>query len=159
MGGRSRVKAAGKPKAKGKPKYNAKGRHVEGHWCASDAEAARCEQLLAMERKGMIANLEMQPRYDLKVNTHQVATLRVDFRYDVIVEGDVVRHVVEELKGMQTPEFKLKWKLFDALMATPLTVISPGRKNGSRSEFMHLHWTDMLPPEGHNHWKTPFIKK
>lgn len=112
-----------------------------------------------MQRAGVIGNLRMQPRYPLAVNGKQVCVLVADFSYDEIVEGDATRHVVEEIKGMQTPVFKLKWKLFDALNATPLTVISPGQKNGSRAEFMRLHWPNRLPPEGHNHWKTPFEKK
>lgn len=101
-----------------KKKYNAAGRRVNGQWCASDAEATRYEQLLHMQTTGQIDNLRCQVRYPLLVNGVKICTYVADFTYDVInPDARLDRHVIEEVKGLETPEWRMKCKLFEAINA------------------------------------------
>jgi hypothetical protein len=98
-----------------KGKYNANGRHVDGHWFASNAEAVRYEQLKELVEQGRIENLELQPNYSIRLNNHPITTYRADFRYAVLDErGRVEKLVVEDVKGMITDVYALKKKLFEA---------------------------------------------
>jgi len=99
-----------------KAKYNAAGRRVNGIWCASDAEATRLEQLLIMQANGTIENLRCQVRFPLVINNIKVGTYVADFTY-ILNDPDtrLYREVVEEVKGMETPEWKLKARVFEAI--------------------------------------------
>jgi hypothetical protein len=157
---------AGSPSGR-KGKFNAGGEHVESDshgkvWCASSAEAERFRQLLALFVDGKIENLKTQPVYPLVVESRHIAVYRADFCYDVIDErGRLVRHVIEDVKGMITPEFRIKHKLFDALYPTPLSVIEvkgkarhstrptlsekTGNPIGCVPGWMDLHWKGRIP--------------
>jgi hypothetical protein len=54
--------------------------------------------------------LELQPRYPLIVNGEKVGTYVGDFRY---FEGDVL--ILEDVKGILTPVYRLKRRLVKAL--------------------------------------------
>lgn len=143
--------AASKPKGK----YNASGEHVGKVWCASAAEAERYRNLLRMEMQGMIDNLVTQPNYKLLVNNHHICTYRADFSYDVIDEqGNVIGHRIEDVKGFETAEFKLKRKLFDALMPVKLSVIEtskaavhPERPHEGKTKcgWLFVNWFGRIP--------------
>lgn len=143
--------AAGKAKGK----YNASGEHVNGVWCASAAEAERYRNLLRMDMQGMIDNLVTQPNYKLVVNNHLICGYRADFSYDLIDEqGNVIGHRIEDVKGFETTDFKLKRKLFDALMPVKLSVIAVGGKavHPERPEegrtvqgWLFVNWLDRIP--------------
>lgn len=100
-----------------KGKYNASGRHEDGKWMASASEADRYLQLKQLEIDGFIERLECQPVFKLNTNGHHVCDYRADFRYLVIDQerGIALRSTIEDVKGMITPEYKLKSKLFRAL--------------------------------------------
>jgi len=107
-------------------KYNAKGRHVGEVWCASEAEAVRYEQLLDMAERGLVSRLETQVPFILTVNNQKICTYRCDFRYrwhgpEVIDPRGIP--IVEEVKGMETPEWKLKCKLVEAIYGFKISVI------------------------------------
>ena len=89
-----------------KSKYGNKPVEVDGIRFASKKEAKRYGELLLLQRGGVIRGLKLQPRYALTANEHKICTYVGDFEY---LEGE--RTVVEDAKGMQTPEFKLKFKL------------------------------------------------
>lgn len=151
-----------------KGKFNAGGEHVTSDthgvvWCASSAEAERFRQLLSMFAAGTIENLKTQPIYPLVVNNRPIAVYRADFCYDALDErGRYVRHIIEDVKGMITPEFRIKHKLFEALYATPLSVIEvkgkarhstrptlsdkTGNPIGCVPGWMDLHWKGRIPP-------------
>lgn len=122
---------------------------------ASEAEAERYRQLLRMEMDGRIQNLRTQVTHPLMVNNQLICRYRSDFEYQIIDEhGRITGDRVEDVKGFETPDFKLKKKLFDALEPTPLTVIPakgkakhPDRMDqpSSRAGWMHKHWADKLP--------------
>ena len=89
-------------------KYHAKPTIVDGIRFASQAEARRYGHLKMLERAGTICDLELQPRFPLIVNHVKVATYVADFRYRF---PGVSVPVVEDVKGVQTPVYKLKKKM------------------------------------------------
>lgn len=136
-------------------KFNAAGEWVGTQWCASASEAERYRQLLRMEAAGRIGDLRCQVPFRLAVNNQLVTTYRADFCYSILDDhGRPLREVIEDVKGMVTPEFKLKHKLFDALQPIPLTIIHikgmarhrdrPADKR-SAAGWVDLHWRDRLP--------------
>lgn len=94
-------------------KFRAKPTIVHGFRFASKAEARRYEELLLLGQAGEIRNLELQPRFDLDVDGVKVATYVADFAYEErIGAGPAIgwRHVVEDVKGVKTPMYRLKKK-------------------------------------------------
>ena len=94
-------------------KYNATKTVVDGHTFDSKAEAHRYSELRILERAGVISDLELQPSFELmssfkdaQKRAHRAITYVADFAYDE--DG---RRIVEDVKGMETPEFRIKWKM------------------------------------------------
>ena len=75
----------------------------------SKREAKRYGELMMLFRIGGIRNLELQPEFDFKVDGKKVFTYRADFAYFI---GQ--KRVVEDVKGVRTPLYKLKKKLIEA---------------------------------------------
>jgi hypothetical protein len=99
----------------GKPtKYRAVATTVDGIRFASKKEAARYGELKLLERAGHIDRLELQPAYQLVVDGIKVGVYKADFRYRDKRSG---YFVVEDVKGVRTPVYKLKKKLVEALYA------------------------------------------
>lgn len=96
-------------------KYRAKKTTVDGITFDSKKEANRyCE--LKLEAKAIppvIADLELQPEFDLigadgnplKSDAGRTLKYKADFRYYHLIKGC---WVIEDSKGYQTPEYKLK---------------------------------------------------
>lgn len=76
----------------------------------SKREAERYVDLILLLRGGAISDLELQPNFKLEVAGKKVCSYRADFRY---TENGAV--IVEDVKGMKTPVYKLKVKLLKAL--------------------------------------------
>ena len=91
-------------------KYNAKKCVIDGIKFDSLKEGRRYQQLKLLEKAGEIENLELQPKYDLMVNSKRVGFYKADFRY--IENGELV---VEDVKGMKTPIYNLKKKMVKAI--------------------------------------------
>ena len=85
---------------------------IDGIQFDSKAEASRYQELLLLQRAGVIHSLELQPRYDLVVNGCKLGFYRGDFRYIDVATG---QSVTEDVKGVATPVYKLKKKLVKAL--------------------------------------------
>lgn len=95
-------------------KFGARKVTVDGHVFDSRGEANRYGELRMMERAGLITSLILQPEFilqdaftDAEGNRWKAIRYRADFQY---VEAG--RTIVEDFKGMETAEFKLKRKLF-----------------------------------------------
>lgn len=95
-------------------KYRARRTEVDGIMFDSAAEARRYGELKLMQRAGVISDLRLQPQFELLAkftdaagNKHRSITYRADFTY--LEKGQVI---VEDVKGMLTPVYKLKKKLF-----------------------------------------------
>ena len=68
-----------------------------------------------MERGGLVRDLERQVKYEIVVNGEKICRYIADFRYKVIDDDGVATEVVEDAKGVETPDFKLKKKLMKAV--------------------------------------------
>ncbi len=112
------------PKPK-RSKYGNRKVTKNGETFDSVREYERHLVLLDMQKHEMIRNLQRQPRFTIVVNDEEICTYVGDWRYEEIEHFYVPGHpqrmtamkadVVEDSKGFQTPDFKLKWKLAKAL--------------------------------------------
>lgn len=84
---------------------------VDGIKFASKREAKRWGELRLLEQAGRIEWLRRQVAYPLEVNGMAVATYVADFVYH-----DADSEVVEDAKGVRTPEYKLKKRLMLACL-------------------------------------------
>lgn len=103
-------------------KYGNKKTQVGGITFDSKKEAARYQELVLLERAGEIRNLVLQPAFVLTVNGMKICSYKADFRYDQVqrdglgmrMMGRGMTNVVEDVKGMKTPVYRLKKKLMKA---------------------------------------------
>lgn len=101
-------------------KYKAIRTTVDGVTFASKKEARRDAELHLLQRAGLITRLERQPRFPLIVNYETIGTYVADWSYyePRTKNMEIYRksgRVAEDAKGVQTPLFKLKWKIVKAL--------------------------------------------
>lgn len=90
-------------------KYGAVKTTVGGIPFDSKAEAKRYGDLLLLERHGKIRALELQPSFPITIKGVKVFTYRADFAYER--DGQTV---VEDVKGVRTPVYKLKKRCVEA---------------------------------------------
>ena len=109
-----------KPQEK-RSKFGAVKTVIHGWTFDSKREATRYEELLA--RHVVIQNLELQPRFPLKAQDGSVVAVYVaDFRYQEAKhrhgpDGEFdawTEDIIEDVKGVRTPMYRLKKKLFEA---------------------------------------------
>ncbi len=91
-------------------KYGATPTTIDGLRFASKGEAQRYSHLVMMQRAGLIWSLRRQISYKLVINGFAVCSYIADFVY-----YEKSQRVIEDFKGVRTPEYKLKAKLFKAL--------------------------------------------
>lgn len=81
----------------------------------SKIEAKRYKELKLMEQTGLIKDLVLQPQYELlkgfkrRGKTYRKVTYIADFAY---FDNEKNRKVIEDVKGFETKDFKLKLKYF-----------------------------------------------
>lgn len=85
---------------------------VDGIRFASKREAKRYGELKLLEKIGEIEDLELQPKFSLDVNGIHICFYVGDFSY---FDKSSEQEVVEDAKGVKTPEYKLKKKLMWAV--------------------------------------------
>ena len=92
-----------------RPKYgNKKTVMADGTKVDSKGEARHYAGLLLLQEQGIIRQLERQVRYKLYGRGgNEICALVVDFRY---FEGNQL--IVDDWKGVRTPDFNIKFKLF-----------------------------------------------
>lgn len=78
----------------------------------SKKEAMRYVHLKTMLQAGVISDLTLQPKFDLVINNVKIGKYIADFKYR---EGDTGRYIIEDVKGIKTPVYRLKAKLVKAL--------------------------------------------
>ena len=100
------------------PKYRAKKCAFEGRIYDSQAEMKRAMILKIWLAEGHISDLEYQPRFTLQEafrdncgRLNRKIEYVPDFYY---FEVATFQSVAEDVKGMQTPDYRLKAKLFRA---------------------------------------------
>jgi len=98
------------------PKYRAKKCAFEGRTYDSQAEMKRAMILKEWLNQGAICDLEYQPRFTLQVSfrdncnrLNRAVEYVADFSYFDVQE---FRHIVEDVKGFMTSDYKLKAKWF-----------------------------------------------
>jgi hypothetical protein len=96
-------------------KYGAVRTQVDGISFASKAEAARYKELKLLEKAGEIFGLQMQPRFPIDVNQVHICDYVADFKYHRYLDSGHQVNVVEDVKGVKTPVYRLKKKLVLAL--------------------------------------------
>lgn len=90
-------------------KYHAVKTTVDNIVFDSKREAARYSELKLLFRAGQITNLEIQPKFDFLLSGKKIFTYRPDFIY-----YENGRQIIEDVKGMKTPVYRLKKKLIEA---------------------------------------------
>ncbi|MEO6682592.1 MAG: DUF1064 domain-containing protein [Ginsengibacter sp.] len=85
---------------------------VNGIRFQSRKEGRRYQILLLLLQAGEIFKLQLQVPFKLEVNGFKICTYKADFVY-YDKKGN---KVVEDTKGVLTPEFKLKQKLMKAIL-------------------------------------------
>lgn len=99
------------PKIKqGRNKFNARKTLVDGILFHSAAEAARYKTLKILEISGHIRKLKLQVPLVFTIKEQVIFTYYADFTY--LTEAD--EFIIEDVKGMRTPVYKLKKKLIEA---------------------------------------------
>ena len=97
------------------PKYKARPMTIDGHRFDSQAEGARYRTLKLLERAGEITGLELQPVFVLApgVLVPGEKRKRPALRYvaDFAYTDTDGRRVVLDVKGVQTPVFRMKMHL------------------------------------------------
>lgn len=110
------------PSTGAKPnKYGAVRTELDGYKFDSKKEAKRYGELKLLERAKQIESLEVHPRYSLIVAGTQVGVVEFDFRY--IENGETV---IEDCKGGEatnTPLFKLKRAIFEAMYGYKVRIL------------------------------------
>jgi Protein of unknown function (DUF1064) len=117
-------------------KYRNRKTQAGGLTFDSRAEAARYQELLLLERAGLLQGWLLkenracliedsrQQRIPLLVKGNKVTTYVADFVYRDCGSGEVV---VEDYKGFKTPTYRLKARLFRACLGFPITEIHKKR--------------------------------
>ena len=116
---------------KARSKYGAVKTEVDGIVFDSKKEAARYQELKLMERAGEIRGLVLQPTFVINVEGKKICSYKADFRYELLVRGrDGLRdpnrtytNVVEDVKGVKTPVYRLKKKLVKACHGIDVTEV------------------------------------
>lgn len=104
-------------------KYGAVRTTVDGIEFASKAEARHYSRLKLRERAGEITNLQLQRRFDLIVHGEKVGVYIADFVYEEPEKIETGTLQVIDVKGVATPLFKFKAKVFEALYGVPITLV------------------------------------
>jgi hypothetical protein len=104
-------------------KYGAIKTKVDGILFHSKKEAERYIDLKYQEKQGLISNLELQWPFVLAVNDLKICKYVADFVY---TRNRLT--VVEDVKGVLTAVFKLKWKLLGILYPELTLEIYPPKK-------------------------------
>lgn len=114
------------PPVKKRPKYKAQPTVVGDIKFASKAEAKRYGELRQLLRAGAIAELELQPVFQLApsvmLDGRKKPALRyvADFAY---VDAATGRRVVEDVKGMATPAYRIKRHLMKTYLGIEVVEI------------------------------------
>lgn len=100
-------------------KYKAVKTIVDGFTFASKLEAKYYRIYSAMENAGIIKNLKMQTSLPFIFEGKKIFTYKPDFEYD---DQDGKHHYID-VKGVETPLFKLKKKLIEAQYKIEIEIV------------------------------------
>ena len=103
-------------------KYGNKITEVDGIKFHSQKEASYYRTYKALEKRGKISNLQLQPRFDIVINGKNVGYYKADFKYieDVKLLG-VVRII--DVKGHDTALSRFKRKCVEAQYGVTVEIV------------------------------------
>lgn len=101
-------------------KYKAEKQTFNGRSYHSKKEADYAVQLTWLKKAGEIKEIIPQFKIDIRINGKHITNYFIDFK---VIYSDGRIELIE-VKGFQTPEWLLKWRLTEAL----LDEIEPGAK-------------------------------
>ena len=93
-------------------KYKAEKQTFDGRSYHSKKEADYAAQLAWLKKAGEIKEIKPQYKIDIRVNGKHITNYYIDFKV-IYADG---RIELIEVKGFQTPEWLLKWRLTEALI-------------------------------------------
>lgn len=104
-------------------KTKARGQWIDGTYWRSEAELHRYRVLKQREKEGLIHDLQLQPKYNIRhpETGEKVCTYIADFAY----LNRTYNLVVEDVKGMRTPVFILKSKLVRVFLGIRIVEVVP----------------------------------
>jgi hypothetical protein len=91
---------------------------LDGITFDSKKEAVHYAYLKSLEKRGIITDLKLQTKLDFKIDGKKIFTYKPDFEYN-----DEFGHHIVDVKGIQTPVFKLKKKLIEAQYKIKIEII------------------------------------
>lgn len=109
-------------KKKAANKYGAKRTEVDGIKFDSRAEATRYLVLKRLLDDGIIENLERQVRYDVEIDGRYCWFYKSDFEYEFCG-----KHVIEDVKGEDTPASKAKRPVVEAVYGVEIKIVPADR--------------------------------
>jgi hypothetical protein len=121
-------------------KYGAKKTVVNGTVFDSKVEADYFIHLQKLQQQGLIQSFELQPKFMLQEafekngKKYKAIEYIADFKI-VLLDGDIE---IVDVKGVMTPEFKLKQKLFEKRYSYKLLIMKYVKKHGGWIE--HSEW-------------------
>jgi hypothetical protein len=99
-------------------KYGAKAVVIDGIRFASKKEGKRYAELKLLAKAGEIRVLQIQPRFTFEVRSVKMFTYIADFSY-----FRNRKLVIEDVKGVRTPLYKLKKKIIEHEYNTEITEV------------------------------------
>ena len=100
-------------------KYKNRKVKLDGYTFDSQAEANRYAELKLLQRANKIECLALQPAYPFYINNKLMFTYYADFHYQN-EHGNVI---IEDVKGVRTPVYKLKRKIIEARYGIKITEV------------------------------------
>lgn len=110
-------------------KYGNRISWVDGMRFDSQGEANRWCQLRLLERAGEIHDLERQVPIQLTAHGKMICKLIIDFRYRV--RGELT---YEDFKGVKTPDWRIKAKLFEAQEGVKIIISHKGARSNAEGK-------------------------
>lgn len=94
-------------------KYNAKKQEYGGHLYDSKLEASYAAEFDTMLKAGELTKVERQVTLSLKAYGQHICNYKIDF---ILTHKDGHREYAE-IKGMELPLWRMKWRLLEAQLA------------------------------------------
>ena len=110
-------------------KYGARKTTFMGIKFDSKWEAERWGELTCMEKAGYITDLQRQISYEIVINDQKICKYIADFKYNKVDDYGNLEEVVEDAKGVETAEFKLKKKLMKAVHGVEIYLSKKNNNN------------------------------
>ena len=105
-----------------KSKYGAEKINIDGYTFDSKVEGKYYEYLKGLKAKGEILNFELQPRFTLqpKYKNNGVNVRAIEYVADFQIYYNDLYSEIIDVKGLATPEAKMKRKMYNYQYPMPL---------------------------------------